>query len=101
MKFLVLTRPNGTRTNTRTAEEASKLAREVKRLHEKNIIEAAFAFIGGGSAFVLNADTTKQLAILIRSNPLFSTQHHEIIPVADATDFLQGLSEHLAETATN
>jgi len=82
-----------------SAAEAAELGREVRRLHEEKVLEASFAFIGGGSAYVLNADTTKQLAVLIRSNPLFSSQHHEIIPVADAADFLEGLAEHL--TANN
>jgi hypothetical protein len=96
MKFLVITRPNGNSHSVEASKSsATNLAATLRQLQSDGVIEASYAFIGGGSAYVVNADTAKQLGVLVRSNPLFSSQNHEIIPVADAHDFLDGLAEFL------
>jgi len=95
MKFLVITRPNGADHDLSTDRgSAAGQAGLVEELLKSKVVEVAYAFIGGGSAYVVNADTAKQLAVLVRTNPLFSTQSHEIIPVADAHDFLKGVAAY-------
>lgn len=97
MKFLVITRPNGQGHGLESSTSSTAgFASEIKKLRSENVLEAAYAFIGGGSAYVILADTSKQLAVLVRSNPLFHTQHHEIIPIADADDFLEGYIQHFS-----
>ena len=97
MKFLVISRPNGSdHRQNKTTASAKSLSGSIRKLHENKTIEASYVFIGGGSAFVVVADSTKQLAVIVRSNPLFSSQNHEIIPIADAADFLEGYAEHVS-----
>ncbi len=93
MKFLVVSRPNGAGHDV-SASSASSNANALRKLQDDRVIEVAYAFIGGGSAYVVKADTAKQLAVLIRSNPLFQSQNHEVIPVADAHDFLDGVANY-------
>jgi hypothetical protein len=93
MKFLVITRPLGGGQKIANASATSYTA-EIKKLHDSKVLEASYAFIGGGSAYVVQADTTKQLAVLVRSSPLFHSQSHEVIPIADAMDFLEGLAAY-------
>lgn len=97
MKFLVITRPNGADHGLDGSRmDAVAFSSEIKRLHASKVLEASYAFIGGGSAYVVKANTAHELALLVRTNPLFKSQSHEIIPVADATDFLDGYAKHLA-----
>lgn len=96
MKFLVITRPNGGEHGlSATKQSATSMAAELRKLQESKVLEVCYAFIGGGSAYVINADSTKQLAVLVRSNPLFHSQTHEIVPVADAYDFLEAHAQYI------
>lgn len=95
MKFLVISRPNGHQHDLGKNVSAKNYAAEITKLHESKVLEVSYAFIGGGSAYVVNADTAKQLAVLVRSNPLFNTQNHEIVPIADANDFLEAYDDYV------
>ncbi|XZF15894.1 hypothetical protein ACTHGU_07135 [Chitinophagaceae bacterium MMS25-I14] len=96
MKFLVITRPNGANHGLNASSETARsMSEELRKLQDAKVIEVCYAFIGGGSAYVINADTAKQLAVLVRSNPLFHSQTHEIIPVADAYDFLEVHAQYM------
>jgi hypothetical protein len=102
MKFLVITGRNGLeKESVRSGLEVVDLAKEVSELYQKKVLESSFAFMGGGSAFVLNANSTEELSVLIRSNALFRYRSHEIIPIADAIDFLKRFAELISSTESN
>ncbi len=92
MKFLVISRPNGQPHGLKGGAESSA---QVKSLVEdpKSPVEQAYAFIAGGSALVINAADTEELASIVRGNPLFKYSFTEIIPIADAHDFLAAFSK--------
>ncbi|CAA9202065.1 hypothetical protein [Flavobacterium collinsii] len=87
MKFLVISRPNGQGHGLNATADTGA---QVKALVEdpKSPIEKAYAVISGGSIIVINAKDTVELATIVRSNPLFKASFTEIIPIADAHDFL-------------
>jgi hypothetical protein len=94
MKFLVISKPNGT-SHGLEAGTASALSKQIKGFVESptNGLEAAYAMISGGSAIVINAADTKELAKMVRSNPLFKSSSTEIIPIADAHDFIAAFAK--------
>jgi len=100
MKFLVISRPNGQDHGLASGydrvDNISDHNKALKGLLKDNTVENAYAFISGGSAVVINADSTKELAIKVRHNPLFKSCNTEIIPIADAIDFLDGVVDHLS-----
>lgn len=97
MKFLVISRSNGGSHGAGThAATASSFAASLRKLIKSGEVEAAYAFIGGGSAYVISADSTKDLAYKVRSNPVFGAGTHEVIPIADAHDFLDGVAAALS-----
>jgi hypothetical protein len=58
MKFLVITGRNGLEKESVKSElEVVDLVKEVSELYQKKILESSFAFMGSGSAFVLNANS--------------------------------------------
>ena len=62
---------------------------------ENGKLEAAYVLIGGGSVYVVNADDTEELALKVRSDPLFKSSHTEIHPIADASDFLERAAHYM------
>lgn len=100
MKFLVIARPTGHDHGLdSSARSARRFAGELKKLQKSGGIEACYAFIAGGYAYVVNAADTRELAVKVRHDPLFDTAHTEIIPVADAVDFLEGVAGFADKTA--
>ena len=96
MKFLVINRPNGREHGlSGTADAVNSYANAVEAALKSGAIEAAYAFIAGGAAYVVNADTTQELATKVRYDPLFASMDTEIHPIADAHDFLRGVSKHI------
>ncbi len=100
MKFLVISRPNGQDHGLAgtydVVDNVNDHNKNLKRILRDKTVERADAFISGGSAVVMNADTTKELAVKVRSNPLFKSSSTEIIPIADAVDFLDGVADALS-----
>ena len=95
MKFLIINRPTGHDHGLDgSADSVHSYANAVEAGLKNGSIEAAYALIAGGSAYVINAKNTEELATKVRYNPLFASQTTEVIPVADAVDFLRGAAKH-------
>ena len=87
MKFIILNRSSGQPSQV----EASDVARHTESLRQllaDGTLEAAWALLSGGHAYVTSADDAEDLAKKLRKNPLFDSSHTEVLPVADAVDFL-------------
>ena len=89
MKFLVIMRPNG-QPYSIDKSERSKNAGELRQALTSGEVEAAYAFVGGGSAYVVNADSTGELLSKVRDNPYFLASHVDVIPVLDADLLMEG-----------
>jgi hypothetical protein len=100
MKFLVIARPTGHDHGLDSSpKSARRFAAELKKLQKGGAVEACYAFIAGGYAYVVSASDTRDLAVKVRHDPLFDAAHTEIIPVADAVDFLEGVAGFAEKTA--
>ncbi len=98
MKFLVINRPNGRETSFDSSAAGIRLAKDlIEQTIADGTIEAAYAFIGGGHAYIIEAADTEQLFRLVRGNPLFKSSHTEVIPIVDAIDALEIVAKQ-AET---
>lgn len=94
MKFLVINR-HGTPGATPSPQVLKDYAAKIREMKEKGILLAAYAFLSGGHAYVVEASDTADLARKVRLNPIFGLSETEIIPVAEAEDFLEGFAAHL------
>jgi len=97
MQFLVINRPYDSHRTKGGSNELRAHAKNVKAFLKDGTLSAAYAFVGGGHAYVLNASDTKDLALKLRANPLFGTSHTEVIPVADAVEWLEHAADHFAK----
>jgi hypothetical protein len=96
MKFLIINRPNGKYSgfsdDTTEVKQAHSL---LKAAIESGDVKAAYVLHSGGHAYVVDADSSEDLAIKVRYNPLFRSSDTEIIPVEDALTYLAGYASHL------
>jgi hypothetical protein len=93
MKFLVIMRPNGQPYQIES-EQVRQYAGEVRAALSSGDVEAAYAFVAGGGAFVTNADNSRDLVLKVRMNPYFKASHVEVIPIVDADVFLEGIADY-------
>lgn len=97
MKFLVVARPNGQPHGLSTSPESVHAhANAVEAALAEGSVEAAYAIVAGGYVSVFTAKDTEQLARMVRYNPLFKSSSVDIIPIADAQDFLHGVAKEMA-----
>lgn len=95
MKFLIINRPNGSDHGLAASADAiESYANAVEAGLKSGAIECAYALIAGGSAYVINAKDTEELAVKVRYDPLFASSDTQVIPIADAIDFLHGSKAH-------
>lgn len=97
MKFLVIMRPNGSKHGI--GKDGKGHTEALKKAIKSGAVESAYAFIGGGAAYVVKAKDTYELAGKVRYNPLFDSCSVEVIPVADAVDFLEAAHRQTAPAA--
>ncbi len=71
-----------------------KAIAQLKELLDNGTLEVCYMLISGGHMFVIDAKDTEELAVKVRYNPLFKKSHTEIIPIANAVEYLEGAMEH-------
>lgn len=103
MKFLVINRHTGHDVAHEhlqhedpgvVKERKDKALAQLKEFIKDGTLEVCYSLISGGHAYVINAATTEELATKVRYNPLFKKTETEIIPIADAVEFIEGAREH-------
>jgi hypothetical protein len=96
MKFLVIGKPfSKNHGYSSSNEKVSTHVNSLKSVVGSSTVEKAYALISGGFALVINANDTEELAVIVRSNPFFKTSHVDIIPIADAVDFVEGHAKYV------
>jgi hypothetical protein len=94
MKFLVINRQAGVpHQHDQSPETARAFAEVLRRLQATGALEAAYTFVGGGSAYVVTADDTATLLKKVRGNPFYATSLTEVIPILDAPEFYNSEAE--------
>ncbi len=96
MKFLILNRRHGGTKFDHKPGDAAHYSAKIKAALDSGDIEVAYVLIGGGHAYVVNAESSYALAVWVRGNPLFDGSDTEIIPIELATVFLDAYAEHVA-----
>lgn len=90
MKFLILNRASGQPHDLETTPGAvASHTNNLKGMLADGTLEAAWALLSGGHAYVTVAQDAEELALKLRQNPLFDSSHTEVLPIADAVDFLE------------
>ena len=97
MKFLVINRPRAElpRGLGADSDAVAGHANAIEAALDDGTLEAAYAFIAGGSAYVINAKDTEDLAKRVRYDPLFRSSNTEIYPIAHAVDFLRAVADEI------
>lgn len=95
MKFLIINRGTGGQDHGMNVTPASlgTHAENLRGLLGNGTLEGAWALLSGGHAYVTSADDAEDLAVKLRSNPLFKSSHTEVLPIADAVDFIDRYAE--------
>lgn len=88
LKFLVIIRSHDQYTEGSAPDERQDRLRAIQQLKKESIVELALEFIGGGGAYVVCISSTVRLAVLLQTSPLFKGKRREVIPVAEAADYL-------------
>lgn len=92
MKFLIIMRPNGQSYDIGDGERG-RYAGELRQALTSGEVEAAYAFVAGGGAYVVNADNTHELLSRVRDTPYFRGSYVDVIPVLDADLLIEGGSD--------
>ncbi len=98
MKFLVINKPTG-HGHGIDADPANirKYAASVQEMLDNGTVEAAYVLLSGGHMYIVNADSSEELVLKVRYNPLFKASQTEIIPIEDAMGYLEAYAAHLEE----
>ena len=90
MKFLIINRGTGGDDHGVDVSPASldTHADTLRGLLSNGTLEGAWALLSGGHAYVTTAADAEDLALKLRGNPLFKSSHTEVLPIADAVDFI-------------
>ncbi|HEV8023866.1 MAG TPA: hypothetical protein VGP37_03155 [Candidatus Nanopelagicales bacterium] len=95
MKFMIINRRHGDVKYDHSGGEAGYRSDELKKAMAAGEIEAAYVLLSGGHVYVINADSSYELAGWVRGNPLFDGSETEILPIEDATVFLDAWAKHV------
>ena len=94
MKFLIINRPSGIpHGHANGANEIKAFSDNLARLKDEGVLEAAYTFVGGGSAYVVEASDTATLLQKVRGNPFYATSQTEVIPIMDSVDHYRNLAD--------
>ena len=103
MKFLVINKHTGQdvahehlqhEDPSVVKERKDKAIARLKEMKKDGTLEACYSLISGGHVYVINAESTEELATKVRYNPLFKMTETEIYPIADAVEFLEEARKH-------
>lgn len=93
MKFMIINRSRGARHGDGNIEHSKRGQEVMEHALEQGNIEACYVLISGGHIIIAEVENTAQLAKLVRFNPLFKSMDTEIIPIEDASKFLNAYHE--------
>jgi hypothetical protein len=93
MKFMIINRSRGARHGDGNIDHSKHGQVVMENALEKGHIEACYVLISGGHIIIAECENTHELAKLVRINPLFKSSDTEIIPIEDASHFLNEYHE--------
>jgi hypothetical protein len=95
VKFLLIAKPRGRVVEPTTLEEISEAKRSLQAYFDEGVLERAYTIIGGGGAYVVNAESVSALASGLRNTRMAKHSTVEILLVEEAVAYFQGLAAEL------
>ncbi|HEX7999711.1 MAG TPA: hypothetical protein VF528_15090 [Pyrinomonadaceae bacterium] len=88
MKYLIISRPGESVARDVTHEKLQKGRQMLQDGIDKGIVEGAYTLVGGGSVWIVNAESHESLARALRKLKLVGTHHVEVHPILDTREVM-------------
>jgi hypothetical protein len=96
MKYLVISKPGDSLLKDADVDGLEKAKGMLQKGMDSGVIEGAYAFVGGGTAWIVNTDSHETLARGLRKLGLTGAHQVDVHPILDAIDVLDAYSKHKA-----
>lgn len=88
MKYLIISRPGESLAHEITHEKLQKGKQMLQAGMDKGVIEGAYTLVGGGSVWIVNAESHESLARALRKLKLVGKHHVEVHPILDTREVM-------------
>jgi hypothetical protein len=97
MKYLIISRPGESIARDVTHEKLQQGKQMLQAGIDKGIIEGAYTLVGGGSVWIVNAESHESLARGLRKLKLVGTHHVEVHPILDTRDVMDAYETQMQQ----
>lgn len=98
MKFLVIARPKDQAWEPGTLKEVEGTRALIRDFVERGIVERSYWLIGGGSAWIVNVESSAALARGLQGTGLARHSELEIHDVEPAVEYLESRAREMENT---
>jgi hypothetical protein len=97
MKYLIISRPGESVARDVTHEKLKKGRQMLQDGIDKGIVEGAYTLVGGGSVWIVNAESHESLARALRKLKLVGTHHVEVHPILDTREVMDAYETQMQQ----
>jgi hypothetical protein len=97
MKYLIISKPGESSLREVTHEKLQQGKQMLQAGIDKGIIEGAYTLVGGGSVWIVNAESHETLARGLRKLKLVGTHHVEVHPIIDTKDVIDAYETQMQQ----
>jgi hypothetical protein len=97
MKYLIISRPGESLVRDVTHEKLQQGKQMLQAGIDKGIIESAYTLVGGGSVWIVNAESHESLARGLRKLKLVGAHHVEVHPILDTRDVMDAYETQMQQ----
>jgi hypothetical protein len=97
MKYLIISRPGESVARDVTREKLQKGKQMLQDGIDKGIIEGAYTLVGGGSVWIVNAESHESLARALRKLKLVGTHHVEVHPILSTKEVMDAYETEMPQ----
>jgi hypothetical protein len=97
MKYLIISRPGESMVRDVTHEKLQQGKEMLQAGIDKGIIEGAYTLVGGGTVWIVNAESHESLARGLRKLKLVGTHHVEVHPILDTRDVMDAYETQMQQ----
>lgn len=97
MKYLIISRPGESVARDVTHEKLQKGRQMLQDSIDKGIVEGAYTLVGGGSVWIVNAESHESLARALRKLKLVGTHNVEVHPILDTREMMDAYETEMQQ----
>ncbi|MBD0324902.1 MAG: hypothetical protein ICV68_00640 [Pyrinomonadaceae bacterium] len=97
MKYLIISRPGESVVRDVTHDKLQKGKQMLQDSIDKGIVEGAYTLVGGGSVWIVNAESHESLARALRKLKLVGTHHVEVHPILDTREVMNAYETQMQQ----